>query len=126
MSDEPFRTEQSSKYYWDKWQKAQKTDQAEEIILLRQQLAEKDKELQSKQELISRLAVGTVPIEDLVEEHEKLVAAQQHIEDLETGFKDIRDNYGKVCSNFETCHHESCRSSYSSWSIACKQLGGQG
>ena len=36
--------------------------------------------------------------------------------------KEIRDNEGKVCDNFELCDHRACRSSYSSWYIADKAL----
>lgn len=31
---------------------------------------------------------------------------------------EIRDNYGKVCEEFELCTHESCRSSCAAWMLA--------
>ncbi len=36
--------------------------------------------------------------------------------------KEIKDTQGKVCNNFELCHHRACQSSYSSWAIADKAL----
>lgn len=35
----------------------------------------------------------------------------------------IKDE-GRVCSNFELCHHEGCTSSYASWAIADAALTG--
>lgn len=31
---------------------------------------------------------------------------------------EIKNKYGKVCSDFDICTHESCRSSYSAWQVA--------
>ena len=36
--------------------------------------------------------------------------------------KEIRNNEGAVCNNFELCHHDACKSSYSSWQIANQAL----
>ena len=34
----------------------------------------------------------------------------------------ISKTQGKVCEDYETCNHVSCRSSYNSWAIADKAL----
>ena len=39
-----------------------------------------------------------------------------------TALRTIKNNYGKVCKDFELCKHESCESSYSAWSIADQAL----
>jgi hypothetical protein len=36
----------------------------------------------------------------------------------------IRDNEGRVCAEYDTCHHRSCHSSYSAWAIADAALTG--
>ena len=48
--------------------------------------------------------------------------ALQIIKITTRALKEIRDNEGKVCDNFELCNHRACRSSYSSWYIADKAL----
>jgi hypothetical protein len=37
---------------------------------------------------------------------------------LSTALVLIRDREGRVCEDYATCKHESCRSSHSSWDIA--------
>ena len=37
---------------------------------------------------------------------------------LLSALEKIKNDEGAVCSNFELCTHESCRSSYSAWAIA--------
>ena len=36
--------------------------------------------------------------------------------------REIRDEQGKVCENYELCHHVSCQSSYTAWVIADRIL----
>ncbi len=36
--------------------------------------------------------------------------------------KEIKNNLGKVCPEYEICEHESCRSSYNAWAIASETL----
>lgn len=36
--------------------------------------------------------------------------------------EEIKTEQGKVCSQYEICTHNSCRSSYNSWAIADKAL----
>ena len=36
--------------------------------------------------------------------------------------KEIKDNYGQVCPEFELCKHDSCQSSVSAWMAADKAL----
>lgn len=44
--------------------------------------------------------------------------AERERDALANALRDTRDIYGQVCENFELCEHESCRSSYSAWSLA--------
>lgn len=44
------------------------------------------------------------------------------IEIYEKALREIIETQGKVCSMFEVCGHESCRSSVTSWFIADKAL----
>ncbi len=39
-------------------------------------------------------------------------------EKLRKALEDIKENQGRVCSDFETCTHEGCTSSHASWAIA--------
>jgi hypothetical protein len=41
---------------------------------------------------------------------------------LTKGYTVIREEYGRVCADFELCTHESCRSSYSAWAVADSML----
>lgn len=41
---------------------------------------------------------------------------------LQTALKDIKNNQGKVCQQFEICEHRACKSSHASWEIADKAL----
>jgi hypothetical protein len=36
--------------------------------------------------------------------------------------KEIKEQEGRVCEDFELCTHSSCRSSYSAWAIADSAL----
>lgn len=38
----------------------------------------------------------------------------QAIEALKT----IKEEYGQVCENYETCRHPACASSYGAWAVA--------
>ena len=40
-----------------------------------------------------------------------------------TALERIRQDYGQVCEEFETCHHPACASSYASWETANAALG---
>jgi len=55
-------------------------------------------------------------MEQLIEE------ALQKLTTAVNALKEIRDTQGKVCDNFELCHHRACQSSYSSWAIANQAL----
>lgn len=37
---------------------------------------------------------------------------------LRSALEEIKRYYGQVCSSYETCTHESCRSSYGAWATA--------
>jgi hypothetical protein len=36
--------------------------------------------------------------------------------------REIRQQYGKVCANYELCEHPACASSYGAWAVADKAL----
>lgn len=44
---------------------------------------------------------------------------------LRAALATIRDDEGRVCSEFETCWHVGCRSSHAAWEIADAALGGE-
>jgi hypothetical protein len=48
--------------------------------------------------------------------------ALQKLDIATAALTQIKQEEGKVCDNFELCHHRACRSSYSSWYIADKAL----
>ena len=39
-------------------------------------------------------------------------------ERAEKSLREIRENYGKVCDEYETCTHVACAASYSAWATA--------
>lgn len=41
---------------------------------------------------------------------------------LHSALKEIVNNYGHVCEEFEICKHASCQSSYGAWETANKAL----
>jgi len=43
-------------------------------------------------------------------------------EALRKALQEIKDTEGKVCTDFELCTHEACRSSYAAWAIADSAL----
>lgn len=49
------------------------------------------------------------------EDYDRLVAENDA---LRAALTQIRDSEGKVCEEYETCEHASCRSSYAAWAIA--------
>ena len=51
-----------------------------------------------------------------VMEHEQTIAT------LTNSLQEIVRDQGRVCEEFETCKHEACRSSYTSWQIAKSAL----
>lgn len=57
--------------------------------------------------LEQRLAVQTALVERAVE-----------------AMKEIKDNYGKVCKDYELCEHLACASSYGAWAVADDFLAG--
>lgn len=42
----------------------------------------------------------------------------ERIERDEKALREIKDEQGQVCGDFELCRHEACRSSYTAWAIA--------
>ena len=48
--------------------------------------------------------------------------ALAELERYQAALAEIRDTQGKVCSEYETCDHVACRSSYAAWAIADKAL----
>ncbi len=53
-----------------------------------------------------------------------LEAEEEIVAKLREALDDIRENQGRVCPNFESCTHESCKSSHASWEIARAVLKG--
>lgn len=47
---------------------------------------------------------------------------RQQLDVAVAALEQIREHQGKVCADYCTCRHESCRSSYSSWTIADEAL----
>ena len=72
-----------------------------------------------------RLQADTAPAEFLEQVTNELKQLRAEKERLLKALKEIRDNQGKVCKEYEICKHESCRSSYTSWAIASKALEGE-
>lgn len=56
------------------------------------------------------------------EARERLAWQDEELERLREALQKIRDEEGRVCSNYELCQHVGCQSSYSSWAIADKAL----
>ena len=54
---------------------------------------------------------------------ERLGEKQDEIERLRAALRRITDQ-GRVCSEFESCHHVACQSSYEAWSVADTALKG--
>lgn len=46
----------------------------------------------------------------------------QRLDAALAALRTIRDSYGQVCSDFETCDHAACRASYSAWHVADQAL----
>lgn len=54
--------------------------------------------------------------------NQKIAELQAENKRLKEALQEIKDKQGKVCNRFDTCKHESCQSSYTSWVIAEQAL----
>lgn len=63
-------------------------------------------------------ANNRVSLEMLAERDATIEQLRGEVTALTDGLRTIRDSYGQVCTDFETCDHISCRSSYSAWQVA--------
>lgn len=87
--------------------------------------------LRTAAEIVQRLAADS-PAEDrdpLMRIKRLLCGAGEEVErlrarvaGLEAALSRIRDECGQVCSDFMTCDHPPCASSYEAWSIAAEVL----
>ena len=58
------------------------------------------------------------------EQHEAdLVRLRGELDRARSALTTIRDNYGHVCLEFETCSHKGCRDSYAAWHVANEAVG---
>lgn len=48
----------------------------------------------------------------------KLAQAKTLVQQLQGALREIKQEQGKVCADFELCTHAACNSSYASWAIA--------
>ena len=58
-------------------------------------------------------------VQILEKERDKLVRQRDK---LAEALQSIKGNQGKVCDEYELCHHRACASSYASWAIADEAL----
>lgn len=47
---------------------------------------------------------------------------RRRLQEAEAALRKIKDSYGQVCPEFETCQHPWCTSSYSAWATADEYL----
>lgn len=52
-----------------------------------------------------------------------LARLRGELERLRLALTTIRDNYGHVCAEFDTCRHAGCRDSYAAWHVAHEAIG---
>ena len=58
---------------------------------------------------------------------ERAEQAERERDVAQAALRIIRDAYGQVCEEFETCEHLACQASYSAWQVADAALkGGEG
>jgi hypothetical protein len=69
--------------------------------------------------------VGYCAMTDLARTLERELAERdRRIAVLVGALTEIKTKYGKVCTGFELCQHQSCASSYGAWAVANAALQG--